>query len=85
MFKPKANIVYAFYCRVFIISVFLSDRLSVRDEEKNNENIINVPLKIFIITLGAIARESFQGHKNREYQGEGGRQSAEEAQILLLN
>lgn len=59
MFKFKVNIVYVFYCRVFIISVFLFDRLFVRDEEKNNENIINVFFKIFIIILGVIVRELF--------------------------
>lgn len=60
-------------------------QLSVKDEEDTNENTVSVPLKIFIIALGVIARESLQYHNNCEYQGEGDRQSAKKVQFLLLN
>lgn len=58
-------------------------QLSVKDEEDKNENIVSVPLKIFIITLGVIARESLQYHNNCEYQGERDRQSAEKVVFTL--
>lgn len=52
-------------------------------KKRRNENTINVPSKISVIALGIIVMESFQCHKNCEYQGEGGRQNVRS--IILLS